>query len=180
MNRLAGYFLRGLLLIAPLAVTIYLLFFLLQSIDSLIPINIPGLGFLIILVSITLVGFVGSQLIFKPFFNRMERLLTKLPLVNIVYSSLKDLVSAFVGEQKKFNQPVLVTINEENCLRKLGFLTQKDLSQLKLTDEVAVYFPYAYAFSGDLFIVPAKNVTLLDVSATEVMKFIISGGVTKL
>ncbi len=181
MNKLITYFLRGLLLTAPLAVTIYLFILLWNWFDTLNPMKeYPGLGLVIVLVSVTLVGFLGTRLIFQPFFTQLEKLLNKLPLVSFVYSSLKDLVSAFVGDQRKFNHPVLVTLNQQSGIKKIGFVMQEDLSDWDIQDSVAVYLPLAYAFSGELYIVPKENVVLLNVSGTEAMKFVISGGVTRI
>ena len=182
MNRFVNFFLkfflRGLLFVAPVGVTIYTLAALFRWLDSLLPLDeYPGAGLAIILVSVTLAGYVGSSFVVKPFFQSLEKLLYKLPLVRILYSSLKDLISAFVGDKKKFNQPVLVLLNREASLHKLGFITQEDLTDFGIADKVAVYVPHSYNFSGDLFIVPRENVTLVNHSSTAVMKFIVSGGV---
>ena len=101
-----------------------------------------------------------------------------LPLVSLIYFSIKDLIAAFVGDKKKFNQPVLVILNRESGIRKLGFITQTDLTYLHQSDAVMVYCPHSYAFSGELYIVPAENVKLLSLSSAEAMKLIVSGGVS--
>jgi len=148
--------------------------------DGLIPFKLPGLGLLTILASITLLGYLASTLLAGPLFSLLEDVLSKVPLVSIIYSSLKDLISAFVGDKKKFNQPVLVTLNPEFSIQKPGFITQTDLSKLGLTDQVAVYLPHSYNFSGNLYIVPAKFVKPIYASSTDIMKFIVSGGVSGL
>ncbi|MEM9674976.1 MAG: DUF502 domain-containing protein [Bacteroidota bacterium] len=177
---LATYFFRGLLFVVPVALTIYLIVVSIRWLDSLIGISIPGLGLLTILASITLIGYLASTLLAAPLFRLLEEVLTKLPLVNIIYSSLKDLISAFVGDKKKFDRPVLVALSEELTIQKPGFITQNDLSQLGLIDQVAVYLPHSYNFSGNLFIVPTQYVTPISASSTEIMKFIVSGGVSGL
>ncbi|MGD1890069.1 MAG: DUF502 domain-containing protein [Cyclobacteriaceae bacterium] len=177
---LATYFFRGLLFVVPVALTIYLIVVSIRWLDSLIGISVPGLGLLTILASITLVGYLASTLLAAPLFRLLEEVLTKLPLVNIIYSSLKDLISAFVGDKKKFDRPVLVALSEDLTIRKPGFITQNDLSQLGLIDQVAVYLPHSYNFSGNLFIVPTQYVTPISASSTEIMKFIVSGGVSGL
>jgi uncharacterized membrane protein len=91
---------------------------------------------------------------------------------------VKDLLAAFVGDKKKFDRPVLVRINKENQLHRVGFITQQDLSDLGLKDMVVVYFPQSYAVAGDHFVVPRENVQPLNVSGPIAMKFIISGGVS--
>lgn len=186
---LANYFFQGLLFIAPISITIWAIYFLfnwingiLQGyIDKVIGINIPGLGIVILLVSISLIGFLGSTILFRPIINYFDRLLVKAPLIKIIYSAVKDLVSAFVGQKKRFNQPVLVKVGKDSDLEKIGFITNEDLSILgQLNEKVAVYLPHSYAWSGNLFIVPVSNVTRIKASPTEVMKFIISAGVTQI
>jgi uncharacterized membrane protein len=178
MNRIIKYFFRGLLLVIPIGLTIYILVASIRWLDSLLNLEFPGAGVLIILVAVTVVGYIGSSLIAKPIFELFERILNRLPLVRIIYSSLKDLISAFVGDKKKFNQPVLVTINRDSNLQKLGFITQEDLNKLGIRERLAVYLPHSYNFSGDLYIVPKENITLIHATGADVMKFIVSGGVT--
>jgi uncharacterized membrane protein len=104
--------------------------------------------------------------------------MNKIPLVKLIYSAVKDLLGAFVGDKKKFNKPVLVKVNRENGLHQIGFITQPDLNALGLADMVVVYFPHSYAFSGIHYLVPRENIKPLDVPGPIAMKFIISGGVS--
>jgi uncharacterized membrane protein len=180
LSGLLGYFMRGLLLVVPFALTIYIISLALNFIDGLIGIKIPGLGITILLTSITFFGYLGSTLLVRSVFDLTENLITKLPFINTIYSSLKELTSAFVGNKKKFDKPVLVIINREARLHKLGFVTQQDLKTMNLPGSIAVYVPHSYNFSGDLFILPREAVTAVDISSTEIMKFIVSGGVAGL
>jgi uncharacterized membrane protein len=180
LNRLLTYFIRGLLLIVPFILTGYIISLALNSIDGLVKIKIPGLGLAILLTAITLFGYLGSSLLVKSLFDWIEKLIIKIPLINLIYTSLKELIAAFVGNKKKFDKPVLVTLSQQEQILKLGFITQPDLQRLKLPGKVAVYLPNSYNFSGDLYIVPKENVMPLSLSGTEVMKFIISGGVASL
>ena len=180
LSDLFGYFVRGLLLVVPFAATIYIISGALNLIDGLVGTKFPGLGIAILLLSITFLGYLGSTLLIRSFFDLTEGFITKLPLISTIYSSLKELTSAFVGKQKKFDKPVLVLMNKEARLYKLGFVTQKELKEIHLPGSIAVYVPHSYNFSGDLFILPKDVVTTLDISSTEVMKFIVSGGVTGL
>lgn len=179
-KKLIGHFLRGLLLLAPIAITVYVVYKIIQGIDQLVPNEYPGLGLAIFVVGITLIGYISTTLVFKPIFNSFEKLITQTPLVKIIYSSIKDLFSAVVSEKKKFNKPVLVLLKKEFSMYKLGFITQNDLKEFGLQNMVAVYLPHSYAWSGNLFIVPKENVTPLNISSTDALKFIISGGVTEL
>jgi uncharacterized membrane protein len=177
---LLKYFLQGLLLTAPLAFTVSLTVSTIKWFDGLLHIKIPGLGILIILISITSLGYLASTIIIQPLFNFIDTAITKTPFLGIIYTSIKDLVNAFVGTDKKFNKPVLVKLNPELEIEKIGFITQTDLSALGIKDKIAVYLPHSYNFSGELFIVPVQNVTPIEMSSAEVMKFIISGGVSEL
>jgi uncharacterized membrane protein len=127
-----------------------------------------------------LVGYFGQTFIARPIKRLIRKSIENIPVLNEIYSSLNDLFSAFVGEEKKFSRPVLVLINPDAKLEKLGFLTEHDLSILGEQDKVAVYFPHSYNFSGELFIVPSDQVRPIDISPTDVMKFIVSGGVSQL
>lgn len=180
MNKFAAYFFRGLLFIVPIALTLYIIIVAISWLDNLIPLKIPGLGLLTILAFITIIGYLASTLLAGPLFGLLEDILVRLPLVSIIYSSLKDLISAFVGDKKKFNQPVLVYLDPSFTIQKPGFITQEDLSHLGLQGQVAVYLPHSYNFSGNLFIVPAQYVTPIDAPGAEIMKFIVSGGVSGL
>lgn len=180
MNKFATYFFRGLLFVVPIALTLYIIIIAISWLDNLIPLKIPGLGLLTILAFITIVGYLASTLLAGPLFGLLEDILARVPLVSIIYSSLKDLISAFVGDKKKFNQPVLVTLDPSYSIQKPGFITQEDLSNLGLHGQVAVYLPHSYNFSGNLFIVPAQYVTPIDAPGAEIMKFIVSGGVSGL
>ncbi|MGK7395588.1 MAG: DUF502 domain-containing protein [Candidatus Cyclobacteriaceae bacterium M3_2C_046] len=180
INLYLKYFFRGLLFLVPLTLTIYIIIVSIDWLDSLIPVKVPGLGLLIIIVTITFFGYLGSTLLVKPIFDALEKLIIKLPLANLIYTSLKDLMAAFVGDKKKFNQAVLVTMNGDFGVQKMGFITQEDLSLLGLPGKVAVYLPHSYNFSGNLFVVPRENVIFLDLPSSDVMKFIVSGGVAGL
>ncbi|HIO72685.1 MAG TPA: DUF502 domain-containing protein, partial [Flavobacteriales bacterium] len=180
-----SFFLQGLLFIGPIAVSVFVIFKIFDLVDGLLrnflPWEIPGLGLLIILVLITGLGWLGSTIIAKPMFSYFDKVVEKAPLIKIIYTAVKDLLSAFVGSKKSFNQPVLVKLEKDSDVQKLGFITQSDLSDLGIgKDKVAVYLPHSYAWSGNQYIVPKANVQALDVSAATVMKFIVSGGVTSL
>ncbi|MEL7063760.1 MAG: DUF502 domain-containing protein [Bacteroidota bacterium] len=177
LSDLFGYFMRGLLLVVPLALTFYIISMALNMIDGLIGTRFPGLGIGILLSSITLFGYLGSILLFQSAFDFTEKWIGKLPLVSTIYSSLKELIFAFVGKEKKFDKPVLILFDKEAQLKRLGFVTQQDLTQLGLPGSIAVYVPHSYNLSGDLFILPKETITPLNISSAEIMKFIVSGGV---
>jgi uncharacterized membrane protein len=176
--KLFSFFVKGLLLLAPVYVTGYIIFNLLDSLDSQFFVQYRGTGLIVLIGIIMIVGFLGSTFISVPVVQIFEDAIVKLPLIGIIYSSLKDLVGAFVGDKKKFNQPVRFVLNKENGIQKIGFITQQDLQFIEISDSVMVYCPHSYAFSGELFIVPSASITLLNLPASDVMKMIVSGGVS--
>jgi uncharacterized membrane protein len=188
LKRIISYFIRGLVLVAPLYATALIIWTGVEFLDNIIPIDIPisneqsvylpGLGVLIIIFGIVLLGFLFSTIVPQSFFKFTESIMRRLPLVSLIYYSIKDLILAFVGDKKKFNQPVLVTMYKDTDIKKIGFITQTDLSHLKIADHVAVYMPLSYSLSGELFIVPTEHVTLLEAKSTDVMKMLVSGGVS--
>jgi len=178
-RRIITYFFRGLLFVVPIGLTIYVITLIIQFLDGILPIPFPGLGILIMLAFITFVGFLASIFITKPLFDIFEKWVFKIPLINILYTSIKDLMSAFVGDKKKFNTPVIVKLSDN--MSRLGFITQDDLTKLEEENLVAIYFPHSYNFSGNLYLVPRENVRILkNLKSTDVMKFIVSGGVSHL
>jgi len=185
MKQFLRFFFNGLLFVIPFGITAYTIYIIVKAIDNLIPdlFNLdlyPGIGLLIFIGITVLVGYLGSTLIAKPAFSLIENSLYKIPLINLIYSSSKDVINAFIGEKKKFNQPVLVKINKDFNIQRLGFITQNDLDILHLQDKAAVYFPHSYNISGNLVIVPKEHITIIKAPSSEIMKFIVSGGVTGL
>lgn len=197
MNRFArvllNYFVKGLLVVVPLGAAVFLIYWCVVSLDNALNLSnvllvdpktgkhiyIPGLGIVGVLVIIFITGILVTNVITTPIKKWFKRWMNRLPLFQFLYSSIRDLTEALVGEEKKFNEPVMVEVNEFG-LKKIGFLTQKDLSNLDMPGDVVVYFPYSYSFAGQVVVVPADKVKPINKSAAEVMKFVISGGVTNL
>ncbi|WP_293310114.1 DUF502 domain-containing protein [Pedobacter sp. UBA5917] len=187
-----NYLIKGLLIVVPIAVSIFIVVWAVTTVDSWLNVNnilgvnprtgesrnIPGLGLLTVLALILTAGIFVTNFVTEPMYNWFQRMMQRLPLLNFIYSSIKDLTEAFVGDEKKFNHPVLVEV--EGGLKKIGFLTQSDLHKLDLPDEVAVYFPLSYSFAGQLCIVKKDKVADLNMTAADAMKLVVSGGVSGL
>ena len=175
------------LIVFPVGATIYLVTITINWINatfndlffSWFEWNIPGLGIVTGFAIVSLVGFIFSRAFIKPIIQWFENILTRTPLVSIIYTSLKDLTEAFVGEKKKFTEPVKIQFGEMGLIR-FGFITQESLDNLGFDREVAVYCPHSYNFSGNLYIVPKESVTTVDTDPTDFMRFIVSGGVSGL
>lgn len=152
-----------------------------NPLKHIIGINIPGLGFILLIIIISLVGLLGSTIFFNPVVNYFDNIMARAPLIKIIYTSTKDLISAFVGQKKRFKEPVLVKFNKDWEVERVGFITNRSLSAIgEPGEKVAVYLPHAYAWSGNLYIVPVENVKIISAPSMEVMKFIISAGVTNI
>ena len=177
MNWLIKHFLRGLVIVVPIAVTVYILYVAFVWVDRLLPLRVPGAGFGILLVAIIAVGWLGSNIVGRKFVQLTELLFTRAPLVRLIYAALKDLLEAFVGDRKRFDQPVAVRLSDG--VRTLGFITQDDLGFLSLEGNVAVYLPFAYSMAGSMVIVPAANVERLSVDSASVMALVVSGGISR-
>lgn len=178
LRKMLNYFLKGLLFCVPVFVTFYIIFIMLSWTDSLIPLKIKGLGFVIVITFITLVGYFGSGILSKPIFDLFDDVLSKTPGINRIYNVVKDMIEAMVGDKRTFKEPVLVEMSS-NGIAKLGFVTQKDLSAIAIDGYVAVYFPHAYAISGDLYMVPIDKLKPIQ-SKYPILPFIMSGGVAEL
>lgn len=188
MKRLVGYFFQGFIYIAPLGVTAYVLYQVFTMVDA--PVrrieelafgtHIPGLGVITLVTLLTLLGWLGSTIIARPFKTFIRKLLDRAPLIAAIEGAVRDLLSALFAKERKFSYPVVVQMSGISDLEKLGFITQEDLAELGLREKVAVYFPHSYNFSGELFIVPRERVRVVDISAQAAMKFIVSGGMIHL
>jgi uncharacterized membrane protein len=189
---LLNYFIKGIIVVIPLGVAVFLIYWGVFKLDSSLnlsgffltdrkghPIYIPGVGILTVFIIIFIVGILVTSVVTVPIKRWLNRWINRLPIFKFLYSSIKDLTEAFVGEEKKFNEPVLVEVNEFG-LKKVGFLVQKDLEKIGCPGEVAVYFPWSYSFAGQVVIISAEKVKSIDRSAADMMKFVISGGVSGL
>jgi uncharacterized membrane protein len=190
------YFLQGILVIAPLAITVYAIYWVISTVDNWIPIfrqpirdvnghvtgyivKNYGLGFVIVIASIILIGWLSSFFIQSRLFSLFDHWLEKTPGVKFIYTSVRDFFEAFAGQKKKFDKPVMANIDDIDVW-KIGFITKKDLTEWGLHDFVAVYVPMAYSIAGQVYLLPANRVKpITNISSGDAMKFAISGGVTE-
>lgn len=178
MRRLANWFFQGLIVTAPIFLTLYISWLVFTRIDSWLGIPVPGLGFLATIALITFVGFLASNLLTRSLVGWIEAAMNRLPFLRLLYSSTRDLLNAFVGEQRRFDRPVLVRLTAGGDVRAFGFVTQEALQHFGLHEEVAVYLPQSYNFAGNLIVVPRASVSPVSAESADVMAFIVSGGVT--
>ncbi|MET1054420.1 MAG: DUF502 domain-containing protein [Pedobacter sp.] len=194
MNKIGGallnYLIKGLLIVLPIALSIYIVIWAVTTVDSWLNVNnilgvdprtgasrnIPGLGLALVVTLILVAGIFVTNFVTEPMYNWFSRWMNRLPGLNFIYSSIKDLTEAFVGDEKKFNHPVLVEMNSD--IKRIGFLTQNDLASVGLPGECVVYFPFSYSFAGQVCVVSRDKVKELNMSAAEAMKLVVSGGVS--
>ncbi len=184
-KKILRYFLQGLIVIAPFAITLYIIVALFQWLDNVVPrlfqITLyPGVGIVIVISFILVLGYIASNFLTKSLITIFESSIKRIPLVNLLYSSTKDVMDAFVGEKKKFDHPVLVKVDAQLNFFRIGFITREDLLDIELKEHTAVYFPHSYNISGNLFFVPTNDIQHLKISSAEAMKFVVSGGVAGL
>lgn len=199
MRRLIQYFLQGLIILAPIAITIYAVTGLFNFIDNILPnlmvrlfphllgvdaqgqpVKFPGLGFILVILVVMLVGYISSSFVVSRLVELFDKILERTPGINLIYSTVKDFFEAFAGNKRKFDKAALVNVLATDTW-EIGFITQQDVDHFGLHDFVAVYVPQSYALSGRLYFVPKERVRLLkNISATDAMKFAISGGVSEI
>ena len=196
-RKLFQYFLQGLIILAPIGITIWAVTALFNFVDSILPDligrvfphllgtdnqgnprSIPGLGFILVIIIVIIVGYISTSFIVGRLVALLDKILERVPGIKLIYSTLKDFFEAFAGNKRKFNKPALINIGAPDVWR-IGFITQQDVREFGLHDHVAVYVPKSYAFTGDLYFVKRELVRVLpELSSGEAMKFAISGGVT--
>ena len=175
------YFLQGLLILGPVSITIYFIYLVFDKIDSLLrpAINIPGLGFIIVIGFIVIVGYLSSFFMLGRLLSLMDRVLERTPGIKLFYSFIKDFFEAFAGNKKKFTHNVLASVDYPDVWR-VGFITQEDMSNFGMKNYVAVYLPMSYSVAGNVYIVSKEKIKpLMGISSAQAMKFAVSGGVTE-
>jgi uncharacterized membrane protein len=199
LKKIFQYFLQGLIILAPIAITVYAVSALFNFIDGILPgiigkffpgflgtdaegnaIKIPGLGFVLVLLVVIFVGYISSSYIIGKLVELFDKVLERTPGIKLIYTTIKDFFEAFAGNKRKFDKSVLVSI-EGNDVWQIGFITREELHEFGLAEYVAVYIPQSYALTGRLYFVKPERVRVLtDISSADAMKFAISGGVTEI
>jgi uncharacterized membrane protein len=194
IRKFLGYVLNGLAITLPVFGTAYIIYKAFMWVDGIVPrmwysekelasrdIGFSGWGILVLLLALFVMGWLGSRFINEQIKTWFEKLLSRIPGVKNLYHTISDILSAFVGNKKKFNQPVLVKVSDQMDFEMIGFITDKDLSQLgDFNGKVAVYFPMSYSFAGHLMIVPIRHVKHIERNAVDIMKYAVSGGIVEL
>lgn len=183
LKKLFRYFIQGVIILAPIGITVYVLYWLFNQVDSILRpyVNIPGLGFAIIIVFVLLVGWLSSNFLMGSAINFFDHLIERTPGIKFIYTSTKDFFEAFAGDKRKFNRPILASVFSDDVWI-VGFLTDEEMQKFDMgADKVAVYVPQAYNFAGQLYILPRDKVRKIEhITAGEAMKYAVTGGVVDL
>lgn len=171
-------FFNGLIVLGPVALTVYLCVLAFRWVDGWLNIPIPGVGFVATVALVTLLGFVTTNVVARSAVGLVDQLFARLPFVRLLYTALRDVFGAFVGDQKRFTVPVMVEMVPGSGVRVMGFLTQQELAEFDMPDHVAVYLPQSYNFAGQTIVLPADRVTRLHAKPSDVLAFIVSGGIS--
>jgi len=180
MRLLVRYFFRGLLVFVPAVLTVAIVVFVFRKVDAWMGLPIPGVGFAATIAIIVVAGALASNFVTKRLFELVEGVFRRLPFVKLLYSAIRDVTDAFVGERKGFERPVFVTLDESSGLKAVGFLTRESLDGAGLPDHVGVYLPQSYNFAGQPLVVPRRLVAPVSARGADVMAFIVSGGAAEL
>ncbi|HQW83707.1 MAG TPA: DUF502 domain-containing protein [Ferruginibacter sp.] len=191
-KKLLQYFLQGLLILGPVTITAYFIFWAVSTIDSMIPIfsytdaqgivhvRNYGIGFIIIIAVLIIIGYFSSFFITSRFLSFFDKLLEKTPGIKHIYSTTRDFFEAFAGDNKKFTKHVLANV-DDNDVWRFGFITREDMQDFDLMDYVTVYIPMAYSVAGNVYVIPKNRIRIItNISAAQTMKFAVSGGVTQI
>lgn len=183
LKTVLSYFIQGVIILAPIGITAYLLYWLFDKVDGILRpyLNIPGLGFVIIIAFVILIGWVSSSFLMGSFINFFDHWLEKTPGIKFIYSSIKDFFEAFAGDKRKFNKSVLINVFADDVWI-VGFVTDEEMQKFEFgADKVAVYVPQAYNFAGQLYILPRSRVKSIDnITSGQAMKYTVTGGVVEL
>ncbi|MBL7763589.1 MAG: DUF502 domain-containing protein [Chitinophagaceae bacterium] len=183
LKKIFNYFIQGIIILAPIGITAYLLYWLFDKVDGILRpyLNIPGLGFVIIIVFVILVGWVSSNYLMGGLIEFFDHWLEKTPGIKFIYSSIKDFFEAFAGDKRKFNKSVLINVFA-NDVWIVGFITDEEMEKFELgSSTIAVYVPQSYNFAGQLYILPRERVKPIEsISAGQAMKYAVTGGVVDL
>ncbi len=171
INVLFIYFLKGAVILVP-----FLLIWHLAT--YVISIGNGVWSIVLTIIAVILCGYYSENFLIKDLLSTMEKWIRKVPFVNIVYKSFKDLTSALANNKIHFNQPVYVDINGTNdVIVKIGFITNSNLDSINLDDYVSVFVPQCFGFSGELMLVKKANIKpITNVDNNDIVRFVMSAG----
>ena len=184
-RKLLNYFLRGLMVVLPLALTLGVIYWFLGFVAGILGLNTDSQNlklmfvyFVIGIATITIIGYFVRGLVAKQILDFFEGIIEKAPGLKFIFGTTRDITEAFMGDNKKFNRPVVAHLSDG--VHKVGFLTRDNADFLGCEGSSVVYFPYSYGLNGEMLIVENSRLKPLDAVASNVTKFVVSGGAVSL
>ena len=189
---ISKHILTGLVTILPVVLTLYLIYWLVVSAESVLGGMIrswlpeklywPGMGVIVGLAAVFCVGLLMHAYLVQRMFARGEKLLYRTPLIKSIYPALRDFLNYFSPDSRKeFQQVVAVTLGDSG-MQVIGFVTQADPENLpedfRREDSILVYLPLSYMIGGYAVLVPRSAVRPIDMNMEEAMRFTLAAGVT--
>jgi uncharacterized membrane protein len=183
LKNILKHFLKGVLVLAPVAITVFVIYKIITIVDSIFinilePLHLyfPGIGIILSFIIITLIGMLASNWLTGKIFSYIDNIFTKLPLIKVIYTTIRDTISSFLDGRKGFSKLAIVNIPNSD-IKLLGFITNKSLDEFGLNGYISVYLMQSMQWAGNLILVPEEMVTPVDVNAEEAIKFIASAGI---
>lgn len=185
MKNILKWFMNGVIVIAPIGITLYLFVYLFLVVDGfgkkiLSAFSIPyytGVGVVLTLCLILLVGFLSQLWVSRHIIIFTEKFITRFPGLKTIYSMVKETIESFIGEKRSFSQVVIVT--DKHDFKQIGFLTSENVTGFMLpTDYVAVYIPLGMQLAGELRLYKKDQVELSDIPVDIAMRFCLTAGVS--
>lgn len=194
MSRITRTFVRGLITLLPLLITVILLIWLIVPTEKLLAVMItsvlpeswywPGMGLVLLIGLVFLTGLLMSNFLIRELYAAFERRLDRVPLIKSIYGSIKDLQGFMFSQDTKRNgQVVVVRLGEgDRQMRLLGFLTREDFTDLPPgmgeADTVAVYLPMSYQIGGFTVMVPRRMVEGIDMTTEQALRYALTAGMS--
>ena len=193
--RLRNYFFAGVLIAAPLGITIWLTWGVISFVDARVtplvpvrwnpetylPFGLPGLGLIVVLIFLILVGMLFTGIAGRMVMRQFERLLDQVPVVRSIYGAVKQIFETVLAQRSQaFREVALVQYPQHGCWA-IGFVTGVTKGEVqRLTDEtlVSVFVPATpNPTTGFLLFLPSDEVNILDMTVEQGLKLVVSGGI---
>ena len=194
-GRLRAYFLAGVLITAPISITIYLAWLFISFVDdsvmpllparynpeSYLPFSVPGIGLIVVLVGLTLIGAVTAGFLGRYFLRLSEQILNRMPVIRSVYGAVKQIFETVLAQQSGAFREVVLVEYPRKGIWALGFLTgvtEGEVQEITDSEVVNVFLPTTpNPTSGFLLFVPKSDLVVLSMSVEEGIKMVVSGGI---
>ena len=186
-ERLRAYFISGVLVIAPVAITIWVSAWFIDFVDNQVfpgkylPYPFPGIGLIVAVVAITLVGWATSGLVGRVIHRASENLVTRIPVIRSIYGGTKQVFESVLAQRSNAFRQVAIFEYPRRGIWSIGFLagtTAGEVQERTRNETVNVFVPTTpNPTSGYLLFVPRADLILLDMTVEEGIKMVVSGGI---